>query len=261
MQRERLNWLNYRDWQTGMSSAEGELRVLPEVWSPQLQNARPVVVLLPSTYGDGKRRYPTLYMHDGQNLFDRATGFAGQEWGVDETLTQLAAEGHEAIVVGVWNTPLRFPEYNPFPHYEAGRGADYLAFLADTLKPQIDSAFRTLPDAAHTGIMGSSMGGLISLYGFFHRADTFGFAGVMSPSVWVGGGSIYPYVSDRTHRAGRLYLDNGTRESSARKLHATLLARGWRDGQDMRYVVEPEAEHNEAAWARRLPDALRFLLG
>ncbi len=261
MPAQPLEWLNYRDWQPGASTAIGELRVLPEGWSPQLQNARPVVVLLPPSYWTQKRRrYPVLYMHDGQNLFDRATGFAGQEWDVDETLMQLATEGREAIVVGVWNTPLRFPEYNPFTHYENGRGADYLAFLADTLKPQIDGSFRTLSAAVHTGIIGSSMGGLISLYGFFHRPETFGFAGVMSPSTWVGGGSIYPYVSAQMHRAGRLYLDNGTRESSARKLHATLLARGWRDGQDMRYVVEAEAEHNEAAWARRLPDALRFLL-
>lgn len=253
-------WLDYQMRTGGFNTVTGELRILPEFWSPQLHNTRDVLVYLPPSYHQGGRRYPVLYMHDGQNLFDRTTGFAGQEWEVDETMQRLSAEGLEAIIVGLPNTGAdRIHEYNPFRQLK-GRGEDYLAFITDTVKPMIDSDFRTLPDHDHTGIMGSSMGGLISMYGFFHRPDVFGFAGVMSSSVWFGGGAIYNYVNQRSYNPGKVYLDNGTRENSARKLNAVLVEKGYQTGQTLQYVVEPEAEHNEAAWARRLPDALRFLL-
>ncbi len=239
----------------------GSLRILPEVWSGQLNNTRDVLVYLPPSYHQSEQRYPVIYMHDGQNLFDRGTGFAGQEWEVDETMERLSGEGIEAIIVGVNNTQYRIQEYNPFRQVHRGQGEAYLAFLTDNIKPVIDRDYRTIPEREHTGIMGSSMGGLISLYGFFQRPDLFGFAGVMSPSVWFGGGAIYPYLHERPFVPGKIYLDNGTRENSARKLNATLIEKGYKTGETLKYVVEPDAEHNEAAWARRLPDALRFLLG
>lgn len=238
----------------------GSLRIMPEVWSPQLNNARDVLVYLPPSYHGSDRRYPVIYMHDGQNLFDRGTGFAGQEWEVDETMERLSGEGIEAIVVGIYNTQDRIQEYNPFAEVRHGLGKAYLAFIIDTIKPMIDRDFRTLPDRETTGIMGSSMGGLISIYGFFQRPDVFGFAGVMSPSVWFGSGAIYTTVHERPFAPGKIYLDNGTRENSARKLNATLIEKGYLPGKTLLYVVEGDAEHNEAAWARRLPDALRFLL-
>jgi len=254
-------WLDYHMRTGGFNTVTGELRVMPAFWSPQLHNTRDLLVYLPPSYHQSDRRYPVLYMHDGQNLFDRTTGFAGQEWEVDETMQRLSAEGIEAIIVGLPNMGAdRIYEYNPFHNIREGRGEAYLSFIAHTVKPVIDRDFRTRPDRIHTGIMGSSMGGLISLYGFFHRPDVFGFAGIMSPSVWYGGGAIYHYLHSRPYNSGKIYLDNGTRENSARKLNATLIEKGYHPGETLQYVVEEEAEHNEAAWARRLPDALRFLL-
>jgi predicted alpha/beta superfamily hydrolase len=244
----------------------GDVRVFGEVPSPQLNNRRDVLVYLPPSYAAGSRPYPVLYMHDGQNLFDRATSYAGDEWQVDETLEALSAEGIEAIVVGINHAgEARITEFNPFPvrspvSHQVGRGEDYLAFITDTLKPMLDAQFRTRPDRAHTGVFGSSMGGLISLYAFFHRPDVFGLMGAMSPSLWVGRGAIYDFVKRAAFTPGRLYVDNGSREPTAKHLAEALTAKGYRLDHDLRYVLEEGGEHRESAWARRLPDALRFLL-
>jgi len=173
----------------------------------------------------------------------------------------LSGEGLEAIVVGLPHAGGgRLQEYNPFAGFRGGRGEDYLDFITDTLKPIIDRDFRTKSERAHTGLLGSSMGGLISLYGLFYRSNVFGFAGAMSPALWIAGGAIYNYIQQHDFVPGKIYLDNGTRESSARKMNALLTEKGYTPGEDLFYVVEPEAEHRESAWARRLPDALRFLL-
>ncbi len=242
-------------------SVAGTLLVWSDFYSPQLDNQRDVLVYLPPSYANSARRYPVLYMQDGQNLFDSGVSFAGVEWGVDETMEKLAGEGIEAIVVGVnHGGEQRVQEYNPFPSVWLGRGDLYLQFLSETLKPVIDQDFRTKPERDFTGIMGSSMGGLISLYAFFHAPQTFGFAGVMSPSLWIGGGAIMGDVKAAPFTPGKIYLDNGTREMSARQMNALLLSKGYRRDVDLKYVVEQDAEHTESAWARRLPDALRFLL-
>ena len=239
----------------------GALKVLGPVDSPQLGDQRDLLIWLPPSYARSDRHYPVLYMHDGQNLFDRATGFAGQEWQVDETMTALSGEGVEAIVVGLpHGGKQRMSEYNPFPEHRRGRGRKYLKFLVHTVKPLIDAEFRTLPDRAHTGIMGSSMGGLISLFGFFHWPNTFGFVGAMSPSLWVGGGALYRYLEGAPYVPGRVYIDNGTREGSAKPLDRMLQHKGYRPGENLLYVEEKGGEHTEAAWAGRLPNALRFLL-
>lgn len=254
-------WREYREWRgNGFNTVTGEVRVLPQLASPQLDNQRDIFVLLPPSYHSTDQRYPVIYMHDGQNLFDRAIGFAGNEWEVDETLTRLAPENIEAIVVGIPNTDKRVQEYNPFPDVWNGSGEQYLTFIIDTVKPIIDRDFRTLPDREHTGTIGSSLGGLISLFAFFQRPDVFSFAGVMSPAFWIGNGAIYQYVEQRPFVQGKIYLDNGTREPSARRMKQQLLSKGYRLKQDLLHVVETDGEHNEAAWARRLPDALRFLL-
>jgi predicted alpha/beta superfamily hydrolase len=242
----------------------GNVRLLPDVHSPQLNNRRDVVVYLPPSYAAGDRRYPVLYMHDGQNLFDRATSYAGEEWQVDETMEALSREGIEAIVVGINHMgEQRITEFNPFPvrspvSHQPGRGENYLAFVVETLKPLIDAQFHTLNDRAYTGILGSSLGGLISLYAFFHRPEVFGFAGALSPALWIGRGAIYDAVRHAPRVSGKIYLDNGTRENTAKHMAEVLTAKGY--GLDLRYVVEDGAHHRESAWARRLPEALRFLL-
>ncbi len=170
----------------------------------------------------------------------------------------LAAEGLEAIAVGLpHGGENRVPEYNPKPR---GRGNAYLSFVTDTVKPLIDATFRTQPDREHTGLLGSSMGGLISLYGFFQRPTVFGLVGSLSPALWYAGSMIYDLVSESPAVPGRIYLDHGTRENSASRMAQLLRLKGYRDEIDLRYVKEEGGEHSERAWARRLPDALRFLL-
>ena len=262
-------WLDYSvsyGTQCGFRVASGKLLVRDGVHSPQLANERRILVHLPDDYEFTGRRYPVIYMHDGQNLFDPQTSFSG-EWGVDDTLAALGGEGLAAIVVGIPNMgDRRLAEYSPFPDARlgGGDGEDYLDFIASTLKPLIDREFRTLPDRAHTGIIGSSMGGLISLYAFFHRPEVFGFAGVMSPSLWFGRGAIFGYLEEAPFVPGRLHVCVGTREGQAMVQNAQLLRdllerRGYRPDHSLRYVEE-EADHHESAWGARLPDTLRFLL-
>src|SRR5205085_234401 len=144
---------------------------------------------------------------------DPRTAFAGA-WELEAALARLADRGIEPVVVGVHNTENRLFEYSPFPHPKHGGGqADrYLAFLADTLKPRIDGLVQTRKARAHTAIAASSMGGLISLYGWFRRPETFGHAAAMSPSLWFGRDRLFAYVEARKLPRGRLYLDVGTAE-------------------------------------------------
>jgi len=258
------DWQDYLHHNGTWHSVVGTLKIFRGVWSPQLSNRREVVVYLPPSYALSQKRYPVLYMQDGQNLFDRATGFMGQEWEVDETMERLSAEGLEAIIVGIWHAgEQRLDEYSPFhdpDHNMGGSGEAYLRFLIETLKPIIDQDFRTLSDRAHTGLLGSSMGGLISLYGYFRYPQIFGFAGAMSPAFWFGNGAIYRYIQSVSYLPGKLYLDHGSKEPSAWRMYAQLLEKGYRADRDIRYVKEENATHTESAWARRLPDALRFLV-
>lgn len=245
----------------------GRVLVLNDLASPQLGNRRDIYVYLPPGYASGDRRFPVLYMQDGQNLFDRATSFA-EEWGVDQTLEARGPGDAQAIVVGIPNTgDTRCDEYSPFadPKVGGGSGDRYLAFLTETLKPIIDREFRTLPGRDTTGIAGSSMGGLISLYGFFRSMATFGFAGVMSPALWFGDGAIFRSVRTAPFVAGRIHLDCGTLEgrvaaADVRRMRDLLIDKGYREGVDLRYVVEKGGRHDEAAWGRRFRDAIDFLL-
>ncbi len=249
----------YAAWRN--TPVAGHLEVWAEVHSPQLGNTRPIVVYLPPSYARTvRKRYPVLYMHDGQNLFDATTSFVGIEWGVDETMEQLSHEGIEAIVVGIWNTPQRMAEYCPFPQWFEGRGEAYLDFLVHTVKPLVDHTYRTRREREHTGIFGSSMGGLISLYAFFTRPQVFGFVGAMSPAFWVGNGAIHALVRARPCVPGRIYIDHGTEEYNPQRMREVLIEKGYRLGATLRYVTERGGQHHESAWARRLPEALRFLL-
>ena len=154
----------------------------------------------------------------------------------------------------------RVVEYTPFGGEHGGRGDKYVAFLARTLKPAVDGAFRTLPDPRHNTLLGSSMGGLISLYGYFARPDVFGQAGCMSSAFWIADEAIYDYVGSQPQRPGRIYLDNGIHETSARRMAQLLEKKGYRPGATLRYVYARGAGHTESAWAKRLPEVLRFLL-
>lgn len=274
----KINWFPYLSYYpTDYHSVVGNVLISPDVYSPQLDNRRHIIVYLPPSY-DGRRRYPVIYMQDGQNLFDHVTAFV-DDWKVDETMERLSTQGHEAIIVGINNAgEQRTAEYSPYrsDEFGGGDGDAYLDFLVHTLKPAIDNDFCTLPASATTGIMGSSLGGLISLYAYYTRSNTFGFAGLMSPSLWFSDGAIFDLVEASPKLRGKIYLDAGTREyadfvdapvtrsryfyRNVRRLYRMLHRKGYRPMRDVLYVEEQWAKHREAAWARRLPAAMRFLI-
>ncbi len=256
----------------------GAMAVLRDVFSPELHNYRDVYVYLPPSYAaapSGRRtadpdaRFPVIYMHDGQNLFDPELSFSGA-WRVDLAMQTAARVGYEAIVVGVANTGgSRIDEYSPFFDDRVGGGgtADrYVDFLLHTLKPTVDAQFRTRPEPAATGVLGSSMGGLVSAYAFFRAPHAFGMCGIMSPALWFADRAILPFVEAADAPPGRIWLDVGTAEgartvANVRLLGELLARKGYREGESLRTVVAAGAAHNEAAWGRRLKKAVPFLLG
>jgi predicted alpha/beta superfamily hydrolase len=243
------------------------LEVLPNFHSPQLENRRDILVHLPATYRESDRAYPVLYMQDGQNLFNPVTSYAG-DWKLGKVMAAVARRGHEAIVVGVPHMGAqRVTEYNPFVDRTQGSGAGdrYLDFLAETLKPAIDQRFRTKLGPAYAGIAGSSMGGLLSLYAFFRSGSVFGYAGVLSPSLWFADEAIFSSVESAAYRPGRLYLDIGSLEgpehvARARRMRDLLRAKGYRPGSELQWLESRSGRHDEASWGRRFARALPFLL-
>jgi predicted alpha/beta superfamily hydrolase len=228
---------------------------------------RELRIYVPPSYDGIERRYPVLYVQDGQNLFDPEESFAGS-WRVDLAMDWAAARGHEGIVVGVPNAgEQRLAEYSPFdsPEGGPGRGEAYLGFLAETVKPLIDARYRTRPEREATGVAGSSMGGLISLFAYFARPEVFGIMAALSPSLWFAERAIFGRLEEAPFQPGRLYLDVGRLEGAetladARRLRDLLVAKGYRRGHELRYVEDRAGRHEEAAWSRRFRTALPFLL-
>ena len=206
-------------------------------------------------------------MHDGQNLFDPRSSYA-EPWRVGTAMERASQRSIEAIVIGIPNMGVdRIAEYSPFvdPKVGGGRGDVYLDWIIGTVKPLVDGEFRTRPDRAHTGMVGSSMGGLITLYAYLRDPSVFGFVGVLSPSLWFAGRSIFSTLQSCVHVPGRIYLDIGGREGTvalddARRMRDALVAKGYALGSELRWVEDPRGRHNEVDWGRRLSDALPFLL-
>ena len=255
----------------GAHTVTGDVRLIQDFPSAALGNSRTVAVYLPPGYDSSNERYPVLYMQDGQNLFDAATAFGGNEWGIDEACERMIRSGElpPLIVVGIYNTPDRIAEYTPVPdpQYGGGRGDLYGKFLIGELKPYIDSNLRTLADADHTGIMGSSLGGLISLYLGLGRTDVFSRIGALSPSLWWAGGDFTKRLGEAppAQKWSRVWIDMGTSEGDGQSvpglqaLGGVLAARGWRDGDDLAVRVIDGGSHNEQSWSARAPDVLKFL--
>ena len=253
----------------------GEFRTHKNFHSRYLPGDRDVIVYLPPGYLTKKnKRYPVLYLHDGQNLFDGATSFIkGAEWRVDETAQALikARVIRPLIIVGIYNTADRTNEYAPTKDAKnrGGKAALYGRLLVEELKPFIDSQYRTRKDARNTGLGGSSLGGLVSLHLALKYPQVFGRVAVVSPSVWWDDKMILREVSALKKRTGtRIWLDMGTKEggdeaeehqNNARELRDTLVAKGWRENSDLKYYEAAGAEHNERAWAERVEPMLRFL--
>ena len=254
------------------STARPSVQVLADSFAiPQLGRARRVWLYLPPDYATSAKRYPVLYMHDGQNVFDAATSFAG-EWGIDETLDSLHALGDRgAIVVAVDNGgEHRMDEYNPWRAADArhggGEGKAYVEWMVRTLKPWIDARYRTMPDARHTGIMGSSMGGLISLYAALEYPRVFGRAGVFSCACWVADTSVYGFARRATPRpSSRLWFTSGAFETpegrpatDQRRVVDTLLAAGWPRGA-LHADAPADGKHAEWFWRREFAAAYLWL--
>jgi predicted alpha/beta superfamily hydrolase len=249
------------------SAQAGRHFVLTDIPGPSPDVTRTVVVHLPGAYDEEVRRYPVIYMQDGQNLFDDSTSFAGS-WSLGEELVSASRLGADAIIVGIHHASAhRVNEYSPFVDERVGGGdaAAYATWVCDVLRPAINDRFRTLPAREQTGVAGSSMGGLFSLYAIFARSDVFGFAAVMSPSLWFASGAIFDWVHNQPFVDARIYLDVGAREgertlANARRLRDMLMAKGYLPGQRLRWVEDASGVHHESAWGRRFRKALPALL-
>jgi predicted alpha/beta superfamily hydrolase len=217
-----------------------------------LDTAHDVVVYLPASYDENAaQRYPVVYMHDGQNLFDDAKAFGGVSWDVAGALDRGTADAtiHDAIVVAIANTAARISEYTPVadPSYGGGGADAYLALIADQLKPRIDRDYRTLADRGHTAIMGSSLGGLVSVYAGVTRPDVFGLVGALSPSTWWDGTWILPRVAAERIDPARVYVDSGDAgDSQDDQANTANLAQTYRTrGATLDYLVSPERRLNQ----------------
>ncbi len=239
----------------------------PPLHIAALARERTIRVYLPPSYGHGHRRYPVLYMHDAQNLFDDATSFIG-EWGVDETMDMLArTQGIEVIVVGIDNgQDKRINELSPWPNprFGAAEGEQYMDFVVGTVKPYIDRTYRTRRDRRHTGIMGSSIGALISHYALFKYPEVFSKAGIFSPSYWFSD-QVFGYTAAHRLRPGtRVYLAAGDKEDAemtgdVMKMDAQM--RASEKSLALHTSIRRGAEHNETSWKREFPEAMIFLFG
>jgi len=272
------------DWRG--SGVVGRLVYWPDVRSAFLGPARHVEIWLPPGYDDAPAtRYPVLYMHDGQNLFDPRIANTGVDWGVDEAVTRLAERNvmPPVIVVGVWSTAERGPEYSPWHGAPA-----YARFLIEELMPRVNAEFRTRTGPGNTAVMGSSMGGLLSFYLVTHHPETFGACGCVSTHfplsekdvaehfstlVTADPPDATPYIVRdieaglRVPAGARYWFDYGTVGLDAgygpthNRVRAWLRAQGRAEGRDFVIRPYPGADHNEASWRARLDDPLTFLFG
>ena len=257
------------------STMTGDVRRHDRVKSEVLQNERTIWVYVPPGYDSSDERYPVLYLHDGQNVFDAATSFAG-EWQADETAERLIREKkiRPILIVAVANTPRRMDEYTPTAsNNRGGRGDDYAKFLIEELKPWIDRTYRTKPERRHTAVGGSSLGGLISLHVARKYPERVGMVGAMSPSLWWDGRRMIRDVEADAEwlKNARVWIDMGTAEGSAAnagryvedaKRFAELMEKaGMTKGRDFEFRPIEGAAHNEVAWARRFDQVLMFFFG
>jgi len=238
-----------------------------DFYIPQLNRNRRIWLYLPPDYQTTTKKYPVLYMHDGQNLFDVNTSFSG-EWEVDESLNELFQNGdYGCIVVGIDNGGVyRLDEYSPWvnPQYGGGQGDDYVDFMVNTLKPYIDANYRTLPGRQTTGTMGSSMGGLISMYAFSERQDVFSKAGIFSPAFWFAGNSPANHVATHPKQGpARVYFLAGGEEpdyveQDMQQVANAMTTAGF-SANEKHFLVPSDGQHSEWFWAREFPDAYVWL--
>ncbi len=263
-----LSWEDLGGAPAASSTAAANVQILASNFAmPQLNRQRRIWLYLPPDYATSNKRYPVLYMHDGQNIFDRSTSFSG-EWQVDETLNRLFAEGDRGvIVVGIDNGGQhRIDEYAPWRNaqYGGGNGAAYVQFIVETLKPYIDANFRTRPGRDFTGMGGSSLGGLITLYAVLEHQEVFSKALVFSPAFWFAEES-YTHARTKGKRADtRIYLlagaleGNGSVVRDAQQMYNTLREAGF-SARELILVTHADGQHSEWYWAREFAAAYQKL--
>jgi predicted alpha/beta superfamily hydrolase len=265
---------------TANNSVTGNLR-LHEFHSRIFRNTRMLRVWLPPRYDapeNGTRHYPVLYLNDGQNLFDRTTAFAGVEWQVDETADRLIRQEliPPLIVVGIDNAQSdRIKEYLPYrsfhPPVLRPQGKRYPGFLMEEVMPFLHERYRIARGPENTGMGGSSLGALISLYVVIERPGVFGQVLLESPSLFVSHRRILKYSRHFRQWPAKVFLAIGTRESGredkdrlvvedVRELERSLRRSGLDDSR-LLVRIDEGASHNEGEWAKRFPDALSFLFG
>ncbi|HNY13095.1 MAG TPA: alpha/beta hydrolase-fold protein [Candidatus Wallbacteria bacterium] len=250
----------------------GNYELIKNFKSEYLSHARNVVVYLPDGYGEsGKKRYPVLYMHDGNNLFDPYISHLDCDWGLDETIYKLTSSNqmNDIIVVGIYNTPDRASEYTPFKseEYGGGGGESYSKFLINELKPYIDDRFRTLKTSRDTAIGGASFGGIISLYIGLSHPEVFSSMIAISPSLWWADGELLSWAASRkiNMKKTKIWIDMGLIEGEEALRHARKFAEGIRKAfpgfANFRYEEFPNAPHNAVAWGKRFHLPLCFVFG
>jgi len=249
-----------------------DLRKHEQFPSRFLRNQRDLIVYLPPGYREQpQRHFPVLYLHDGQNLFDGSTSFIpGMDWHVGHTADKFIRTGavQPLIIVGIYNLgKVRIDEYTPTkaPRLGGGRADSYAKFLMQEVMPFIQQEYRAVSDARVTGMGGSSLGGLLSLYLGLKYPQSFGRLAALSPSVWWNQRVIHRFATAApVEPRPRIWLDIGTNEGprivhDVEEFRDVLLQKGWQLGKNLHYQRVEGAGHNEAAWARRVGPFLQFL--
>ncbi|MBT8228692.1 MAG: hypothetical protein KJO50_00430, partial [Bacteroidia bacterium] len=262
-----LGWEDLDGNGGGESTAADNVHILTDsFYMTSLDRYRRVWIYLPPDYDATNHNYPVLYMHDGQNVFDALTSYIG-EWEVDETLNRLYEEGDPGIiVVAVDNGQnLRTEEYTPWPHptYGGGKGESYIDFIVNDLKPYIDNNYRTLSDRENTGIMGSSLGGLISTYAGIEYQEIFSKIGAFSPAYWFNAQSYTHVINTGKKEDMRIYQIAGTLEGAQYidnmfEMHGTFLASGFGENEVIT-IEKSDGQHSEWFWAREFAEAYKWL--
>ena len=269
----------------------GQLRKHEQFRSRFLRNTRDLIVYVPPGYDDQPfTRFPVLYMQDGQNLFDRATSFGGQDWNVHGAADHMIGIGavQPLIIVGIYNAgKSRIHEYTPVksPKLGGGRADRYAKFLIEEVMPFVQREYRVNSDPRVTGLGGSSLGGLLALYLGLKHPQVFGKIAALSPSVWWHQRMMMQFAASVTLRTPQrkrsifrrrvaepgpqaprptIWLDIGTKEGprivpDVEQFRDILLQKGWREGEDLHYERVEGAEHNELAWSQRIGRVLQFL--
>ncbi len=248
---------------SAQSTASQQVAIF-DMEAPQLETSKTIWIYLPKSYQNSTKAYSVVYMQDAQNLFDDKTSYVG-EWKIDEYLDSIVND--ETIIVGIEHgNEKRMDELTPYAHptHGGGKADRYLEFMRDALKPKIDSMFRTKPDAKHTSIIGSSLGGLLSFYAIIKFPDTFGSAGVFSPSFWFSE-RIYALVDgSEIPASSRFYFLAGSEESGEmvpdlHKMTALLKKKGVKSDHITSKIIEG-GKHNEALWRDNFPEAYHWLI-